>query len=611
MKNLVAGVYPHPFDVGRHDASVSLLTFDQQSQQISDVFAYEEAKCNSEKGFGSGPFPDRSLFLGLKHFKARPSDVSTWVFPKPPPEIGTQHLVRFFKMLGVLEGDALSSDLEAMVSCGTVRLFPHHMLHAGVASFTSPFSRGSFCTLDGGGDGGDPTDFSFGTFSEGGGLKVKLTHQPEGPNITRFHDRITELLGFGYDENGKTNGIAAYGQPLADLKDYFFSRQSRDAHGFPIYSFQRHERTPVAPERIRLDSYSKEKILFPAPGFLQMGQDLLKFSPYDIAAAAEAHFSDEIYRLILRHLDSSGHRRAGDEQNVAFSGGAFNNVTLNGRIAENSHFKSHFSMSPGDSGLSLGGALLVASESGCKNWRSPLVGPQFSEDEVDALLEEMEITAGPSRGKDAAVEAVQKGAIVGIFDGRAEFGPRSLGSRSIVGDPRIPESKARVNHRVKRRDFFMPFAPAVLEEFVSVFSEKPGIVNPYMQVVSQVRSEQMADISAAVHVDGSARIQRVEQELFPSFYDFISRFHRLTGVPAVLNTSFNRHGISTISSPRQALEHFLAEYLDGLLIEGRYLWFEDVRGPRSLNGPLHSSEKEELSDWEQAYRTRLGRINNG
>lgn len=595
---LVASVYPIPYDYSRHDSSVSILSFDSVRASIDDLFAYEESKCVSEKNYGSGAFPDKSLFLGLKHFHKTPRDIDIWVFPSPPPDYNLENLTRFFRLLDVL-GDDSEPNLAKLVEIGKVRFVPHHLLHAAVGAFTSPFDSGYFFTLDGGGDDGDPTDFSFGEFSAKGKLTVLKRHAPSGPNITRLHDRITEFLGFDVQGNGKTDGISSYGRDIGEIADYFRKRISRDNDGFGIYSFPRSGRTPVNPSRTKIDNYSLTKILFPAPGSLDIIRDLVGYNPIDVARTGQSLFIEEVLKIVLRHLPPEG------RVNCAFSGGAFNNVALNAALASYPQINAHFSMAPGDSGLSMGGALMVAKELGGGNWVSPLTGPSFSNEEVSGLIEEHSIVSKTGVTHRDVAEEIDAGKVVGIFRGRAEYGPRSLGSRSIVGDPRRQEMKARINHYVKRRDFFMPYAPAILAEHIGEYSSLGEAANPYMQVALPVRSDKRTTIPAAVHVDGSSRFQSVQREMFPDFHRLISEFYAITGVPAILNTSFNRHGISTISSPRQALEHLLSGAMDALWIEDHFVRLKDNRRVVESSISLTGDEGELVQDFVKKLRNAI------
>lgn len=180
MSNLVAGIYPHPLDVGRCNSSVSVLSFDDETNQILDVFAYEESKCNSEEGFDSGPFPDRSLFLGLKHFGASPSDFEIWVFPTPPGKLTSLNSSFFTNARRFRRAEwARKLGRDVFLSCCKTILSPH--LSREHCTLHFPILRGFFCNLDGGGDGGGPTGFNFGSFVAGQGLQVTHSHKPSGP----------------------------------------------------------------------------------------------------------------------------------------------------------------------------------------------------------------------------------------------------------------------------------------------------------------------------------------------------------------------------------------------------------------------------------------------
>ena len=160
---------------------------------------------------------------------------------------------------------------------------------------------------------------------------------------------------------------------------------------------------------------------------------------------------------------------------------------------------------------------------------------------------------------------MKNGSIVGIFQGKAEYGPRSLGSRSILADPRKKISKFKLNQKIKKRDWFMPFAPAILDKDYKDFfdDEYPSL---YMQKAIRVKEKFKKLIPSAVHVDGTCRVQYVDKKIFSNFWKIISEFKKITNLPMVLNTSFNRHGISTLSSPRQAIEHLLEGNIDILYL---------------------------------------------
>ena len=226
-------------------------------------------------------------------------------------------------------------------------------------------------------------------------------------------------------------------------------------------------------------------------------------------------------------------------------------------------------MSPGDSGLALGGIFsenIKLKEKPSKHGITPIIGPSFSDKEILETIKTFNVNFSKPKNlsKDIAT-SVKNGSIVGIFQGKAEYGPRSLGSRSILADPRKKISKFKLNQKIKKRDWFMPFAPAILDKDYKDFfdDEYPSL---YMQKAIRVKEKFKKLIPSAVHVDGTCRVQYVDKKIFSNFWKIISEFKKITNLPMVLNTSFNRHGISTLSSPRQAIEHLLEGNIDILYL---------------------------------------------
>lgn len=266
---------------------------------------------------------------------------------------------------------------------------------------------------------------------------------------------------------------------------------------------------------------------------------------------------------------------------LVLSGGIFLNVTLNNKILESNIFDEiYVPMAPSDVGLSLGAALYIQNEIIEKDRNetiSPYLGPSFKKDEIKDLLDRFRLhyTYDQNIAKTTA-QLLAKGEVVGWFQGRAEYGPRSLGARSILADPRNPKSKSRINQLLKKRDWFMPYAPSILEEYIKEWVEIPH-QSRYMQVAFQVKEDKKVLIPAAVHMDGSSRIQTVNRTQNGKYWDVIESFRKLTGIPLILNTSFNRHGIATISNPRQAVEHLLEGCMDYLVIDDFLVSFSKNR----------------------------------
>ena len=196
---------------------------------------------------------------------------------------------------------------------------------------------------------------------------------------------------------------------------------------------------------------------------------------------------------------------------------------------------------------------------------SPYLGASFGKNEIEKLIDDYNLKHSKTKNpwKDCA-KLLAKGKVVGWFQGKAELGPRSLGSRSVLADPRNINNKARVNQLLKKRDWFMPYAPSILEDKIEFFFKK--ILTPYMSFALKIKKNANL-IPAAVHVDNSCRPQTVNKFTNKNFYKLIKEFYKITGVPAVLNTSFNRHGIATIGTPRHAIDHLLNGCIDILIID--------------------------------------------
>lgn len=601
----IASMYPAPYDYGlRHDFSFSLLKVDLRGKkqeikllQLDDCYAYEEAKLNSERRSGSGHFPIRSLAAGFATLGLKPSDVTHWVFPSPSPNYRQECIAEFLYSIKAIRDKPSENEILEFLASQFVSFVPHHEAHAAVSVFSSPYKTGFFLTIDGGGDPGDPRDSVFGTFASGR-LDVHWSADTTRLNIGKFHDVLSDLLGFGANNSGKTSGLAAYGSVVPQICDYFaeLSQTQDDKHPQFALDLLR----PTNPDFSKWDNDNFDfygKYINPAPAPWTATRDLAGYRAVDIAASGEQIWRDAITTAISKLLKEHDAPPFG-----CFSGGAFHNVRLNQELAQSTQFDAHFSMAPGDEGLALGAGLFVANRLRQTRIQSPYLGPRFASEDIRALLSRYQLPAQRRPASDVA-ELIAAGAIVGWFSGRAEYGPRSLGARSILGDPRDLTVKARLNQLAKRRDFFMPFAPAVMNDHLSQVTDEPDVVSLYMQVAVKVSESGRALIPAAVHVDGTSRIQAVDPSIAPEFYNLIASFYALTGVPALLNTSFNRHGIATIATPRQAIEHLLEGCVEYLWLDGYLIGREDFV-PEIARKEESASEDELLDDFEMTLKAR-------
>jgi carbamoyltransferase len=434
---------------------------------------------------------------------------------------------------------------------GRVEHVGHHDAHAASAFFPSPFERAAVLTLDRGGD------FLSTTLQAGTGSRLHRLAQVRNPDsLGEVYSALTWYLGFQPNaDEGKTMGLAPYGRDklvpeLADLV----------------------HRTPDGLFRVNLSwfAYHRER------GWLSR-QFLDRYGPPRApeSAISERHEDlafavQDLLEETTLHVARTLRRRSG-LSDLCLAGGVALNSVMNTRLLRETGFERIFVQpAASDAGNALGAALWV--------WHQQLGhargqamthayhGPAWTEREQAAALAGRGVRV--RKVADPAEEAsrlLADGRIVGWFQGRAEVGPRALGARSILADPRKAETKDVVNARVKRREAFRPFAPSVLDEHGPEFFEgyQP---NPFMLLVQPVRADRRDQIPAVTHVDGTARLQSVTAADNPTYHRLISRFAARTGVPVVLNTSFNLRGEPIVHRPAEAVADFLASDMDAVFL---------------------------------------------
>jgi carbamoyltransferase len=287
----------------------------------------------------------------------------------------------------------------------------------------------------------------------------------------------------------------------------------------------------------------------------------------DLAASVQ-RVTEELIIHILQHL----HKRTG-LKNVCIAGGVAQNSVANGKIIGRTGFENLYIPSAGhDAGLSMGSAVYyyhqVLKQPRVSPVYSAYTGSKFSNDEIETFLKERGIKYNRLDDESLYEKVVNKliePGVVGWFSGRAEFGPRALGGRSIIADPRNPKAKDLLNLKIKRRESFRPFAPSILKEYTSEYFEKVEDV-PFMEKVFPIKKEKHSVIPAVTHVDGTGRLQTVMKDVSPRYYALIDKFREKTGVPILLNTSFNENE-PIVNSPAEALDCFLRTQMDMLVLE--------------------------------------------
>ena len=442
----------------------------------------------------------------------------------------------------------------------------HHRSHLASSFFASPFEESALLSIDGSGD------FTTTMIGIGSGNKIKVLDSVDFPHsIGLFYTSLTQFLGFPhYGDEYKIMGLAPYGKPLykdkirklVTLKDNgLFELNLRYFKIFDsnIITYGDNHQPVVA----RLYSEKTEELLGKAR---RPDEELTQYHK-DIARSVQ-EVTEEIYMHLLNHL----HQKTG-LQNVCVAGGVSQNSVANGKITTNTKFKNVYIPSAGhDAGIAMGSALYLYNQV-LEHDRMPPIwsaytGAHATNPEIEKLLLQRHINF--QRYEDQEIyqltsDALIDGAVVGWFSGKAEFGPRALGARSILADPRRSDAKELLNRKIKRRESFRPFAPSILEEYVGDYFEIQDRV-PFMEKVFPIRKEMQSKIPAVTHVDGTGRLQSVNRESSPRYYQLIETFRQKTGVPILLNTSFNENE-PIVNSPEHALDCFLRTSMDMLVLE--------------------------------------------
>ena len=442
----------------------------------------------------------------------------------------------------------------------------HHRAHLASCFYVSPFERAALLSIDGFGD------FISTMWALGEGNAIEVLGQVEYPHSTGIvYTATTQFLGFPhYGDEGKVMGLAPYGQPrfINEFRDII--RTEENGHFRLNLNYFRHHAEGVemtwdegspAIGRIFSDEYAH---LFGPP---RTPGEQLSDRERDIAASLQLRL-EEVGFHVLNHL----HEKTG-LTDLGLAGGVAYNSVMNGKILLNTPFKRLFIQpAAGDSGTALGVCYQIYNGL-LKHERAEVMtgaytGPEFTNAEIEnALLENKFERYSDEELTKRAAQDIAAGLVVGWFQGRMEFGPRALGNRSIVVDPRRAEMKDVLNDRIKKREPFRPFAPSILEERVGDYFEQTHPA-PTMLMVYQIREERRQEIPAVTHVDGSGRLQTVSREVNDRYYQLISDFDALTGVPVVLNTSFNENE-PIVCTPKEAIECFRKTRMDVLYL-GNY-----------------------------------------
>lgn len=461
------------------------------------------------------------------------------------------------KGLGVIE-----SDIRAVI-----KNIEHHRSHLASAFFVSPFDEAAILSIDGFGD------FSSTMIAIGRGNKIEVLDSVTYPHsLGIFYTAFTQFLGFPwYGDEYKVMGLSPYGEPkyvdqmkkivrlldngLFELDESYFIHSTEGVamtwdNGAPFIG------------RIYSDRMIKE---FGQPR--DKDETLTQYHK-DLAASVQKHCEDVIFH-ILNHLQ----KRTG-LKNICIAGGVAQNSVANGKVLQLTDFEKIYIPSAGyDAGTAIGSALwhyyqILGMER--KYFvRDAYFGAQYSDDEIERELKEAKVNykrcSSDSETIEQTAQMLADGAVIGWFQGRTEFGPRALGNRSVLVHPGRPDAKDLINSKIKRRESFRPFAPSILREYVNEYFEQEDDVY-FMEKVFPIRIEKRNGLPAVTHVDGSGRLQTVHKDVSPKYYALIDKFREKTGLPILLNTSFNENE-PIVNHPKEAIDCFLRTEMDAIVLE--------------------------------------------
>lgn len=441
---------------------------------------------------------------------------------------------------------------------GPIYFVPHHVSHAASAFYCSPFQSAAILTADG---VGEWTTTSWGI---GDRNKVELKQELRYPHsLGLLYSIVTQYLGFKPNSaEYKIMGLAAYGKPRFADK---FRQHIIDIKDDGSFSLNK-DYFPCLLGRAQETSLAFQELFGEPP---HQGEDNLTQFHKDMAASIQAVTEDVMLRLA-----KSLYKRSGLDF-LCMAGGVALNSVANGIILKQSGFKDvFFQPASNDAGGAIGCALYAAHHI-LNNPRTPgsavkddYLGPGYSDDQVKSVLDSLNVRY-QYLDREAinryTAQCIADGRIVGWYQGRLEHGQRALGNRSILADPRDPKMKDILNARIKFREPFRPFAPSVLEERSSEFFDI-ACPAPYMMLTVPVRKDKHSVIPAVTHEDGSSRLQSVSSSQNPRYHALIKEFERITGVPMVINTSFNRRGEPIVESPEDALRCFAGTGMDVLIL---------------------------------------------
>ena len=543
------------------------------------IAAIEEERINRKKHFSG--FPIQSIKECLKIAKKKDTEITDIAFNTNPSSNIIPKIFFFIKNFSISKNNSIKKIkkkiyikrklFEQFTFNDDIKFhyIDHHLAHIASAFYPSGFQDAYGLSIDGSGD------FTTLAISECKKNKIKIIDKINFPNsLGIFYHAMTQFLGFkNYGDEYKVMGLAAYGTPkyFDKIKDNLFIDNNKYTFELNLKYFNHHKNDfkYIAEDTLIIDKIFNPKILKLFSLELNNIENKDRFTK-DFAASVQKIY-EYYFEKIIRHIYEQKFSK-----NLVYAGGCALNSSANRFITNKKKLfdNIYIPFAPGDNGGALGAAYVVASnkKNNIENSHNPYLGKEFSNDEIQLILTNdfykdklnFKFIKNDVELSNTAANLISEGNVVGWFQGKMEFGPRALGNRSILADPRNPNMKNIINMKIKRRESFRPFAPSVLKKYQSEWFES-DFNSEYMSSLAQVKTNKKNLIPAVTHVDGTARFQSVDAKNNLKFSNLIESFFKLTKVPIILNTSFNENE-PIVMKPSEAIDCLLRTDMDALFI---------------------------------------------
>tara|TARA_X000000950_G_scaffold184947_1_gene223997 strand:+ start:14819 stop:16540 length:1722 start_codon:yes stop_codon:yes gene_type:complete len=492
---------------------------------------------------------NNKIFYFLKNFVLGPKKFE--IFQRLKKKISLKE-----NFNNLIEGQKLNKNIK-------IHYIDHHLSHISSSFFSSGFDKSMGLSVDGFGD------FTSIAIAECSAQEIKIIKKIYFPHsLGVFYEAFTQLIGFqNYGDEYKMMGLSSYGNSSLENKiEKIFKNIDKVELNL---SFFNHVKKDF---KYKFEGVPNQNFIFSKKIYDLLGLDEKNIENQEnkanIAFAVQKTY-EKVFLNICKEIGNNNFSK-----NLVLSGGCALNSLANKKLYDSNIFQNiHIPYAPGDAGGALGSALYTSNiifKKRVNNLKSPYIGPKYSNNYIKNILEEnnkFKITYDEDKNKllEKLAKRIFDNAVVGLFNGKMEFGARALGNRSIIANPCNPNMKEILNSKIKRRESFRPFAPAILEDRKTEWFNNSRS-NLYMSSVELINADKRKLIPAVVHIDGTGRIQTINRDINPEFYTLVSYFDKLSNVPILLNTSFNENE-PIVMKPEHALNCFKRTDMDCLLME--------------------------------------------